>query len=113
MNDVHIQLTTSSGVTATVDGPIAANCTSAGGLTDCALGPMAAQSTLTLPFRARANFVIDTSIQARVVLPTPDDAPVNDDADVQLDCRGVESPGNDPTGRRAVPSRTPAGWHSG
>ena len=91
VNDVHVQLTTSSGVTLTVDGPIAASCTSADGLTDCALGAMPAQSTLTLQFRARADFVMDALIHARVVLPTPDDAPVNDELIIDLHVRlGVD-----------------------
>ena len=91
VDDVHIQLTTSSGVTLTVDAPIAASCTSAGGLTDCALGAMPAQSTLTLQLRARADFVMDTFIHARVVLPTADDAPVNDEVSMELHVRlGVD-----------------------
>jgi hypothetical protein len=87
VDDVHVQLSTFGGVTLTVDGPIAASCTTAGDVTDCALGSLAPQATRTVQFRAHADAVMNTTIQAQVVLATPDDFAGNDFAAAGLDVR--------------------------
>lgn len=87
VNDVHIRLSTPALVHLSIDGPLAASCVPAGRAIDCNLGTMPAGSVRTLQFRARADVETSTSVDAEVVLPTPDDVGPNDRVHLSLDVR--------------------------
>ena len=87
VNGVRVRLTAPTGVTLSVDDPIGAGCTTIAGGLDCAIGTLAAGAVTTFTLRARANTPLIADIALLSVLPTQDDIPSNDRAQLRLDAR--------------------------